>query len=106
MGLKDRWKQAGSHTKDIARSGWERARESWEDTEQMIRRRMRLFPKQMPPIASPELQDQSVLHPATALDRRVEDSERKAIVSLHGQDLSSEEEILGKAKKTTPRSAA
>ena len=105
MGLKDRWKQAESHTKDIARTGWERARESWGDTEQMIRRRMRLFPKQMPPIARPEFQDQSVLRPAGALDRRVEDAERKAIVSVHGQDLSSEEEILDKPKTGTGTAA-
>ena len=101
MSLYERWKQAESHTKNIARQGWDRARESWEDTEQMIRRRMRLFPKQMPPIARPEVQDQSVLRPGSALNRRIEDARRETVASVQGRALVSEDDIRDKTKKGT-----
>ena len=100
MSLYERWKQAESHTKSIARQGWDRARESWDDTEQMIRRRMRLFPKYMPPIARPEVQDQSVLRPASVLSRRLEDAQRQAAASVQGTALSNEDDILDHKKGT------
>ena len=94
MSLYDRWKQAESHTKSMAREGLQRARESWEDTEQMIRRRMRLFPKQMPPIARPEIQDQSVLRPAGMLSRRSD-------VAVVPPVTAAETQVLDTSKKGT-----
>jgi hypothetical protein len=100
VSLYERWKQAENHTKSIAREGLQRARDSWEDTEQMIRRRMRLFPKQTPPIARPEFQDQSVLRPGSALSRRIEDAERQAMASVKGTTPTRDDEVLDNKKGT------
>ena len=48
MGLMDPLRKAGEQGKAAARRGWEQARETWEDGERRLRRKMRLYPSMFP----------------------------------------------------------
>jgi len=56
-------------------------RETWEEVRSALRRRMRMFS----PLGNAARRREE--------QRRQEDAERKAIVSVEGRDLSSEDEI-------------
>ena len=45
MGLIDKLRQAQEHGRDAAHRGLERARDSWDDAERRLRRKMRLHPR-------------------------------------------------------------
>jgi hypothetical protein len=47
MGLMDALRRAEEQGRDTARRGLERAKDTWEDAERRLRRRMRVFPGSM-----------------------------------------------------------
>lgn len=79
--------------------------ESWDEVRSAMRRRMRLFAPLGRAAARPANSPLARKNADREQQRRREDAERKAIVSVHGEDLSSEDEI-GAARPERDESAA
>ncbi len=86
--------------------------ETWEEAERKLRRKMRMFPgltKSRHPEPMPLQQRDSQNRESQneerhAEQRRYEDARRKAIVSVYGRDLLSEDHIAGvPSAKSRPR---
>lgn len=87
MGLMDALRRAEEQSKDLSRRGMEAAREGIEDASRRVRRKMRIYPTDAGHNeATPD-----------ATEREMEDARRKAIVSVHGEDV--EEIDLSKREK-------
>jgi hypothetical protein len=90
MGLMDALRKAERKGKELARRGVnavEDKQASAEDAQRRARQKMRVYPERgaaNPPAPDP-------------LARELEDAQRKAIVSVHGEDLDEDE--LGKGRK-------
>lgn len=85
MGLMDALRKAEQKGKELARRGVEAVRETQEsadDLQRRVRQRMRVYPERnaaaKPPVAE-------------AGAREMEDARRKAIVSIHGEDVKEQE---------------
>ena len=97
MGLMERLRNAEQHGRTVARDALERAREMGEDAERRIRQRMRIYPRTSVAAAAGESpsevsqsQPAGVDIPASeAEDVRQLEAERKAIVSVNGDDVES-----------------
>jgi hypothetical protein len=79
----------------------ERAMGSLDDAERAIRRRMRIYPKSlaaMRVIDGARREPPAVSSTDPSDPRRFEDAQRRAIVSVHGRDLS--EEDMERQRKT------
>ncbi len=77
MGLMDALRRAEEQSKDLGRRGVEAAREGIEDASRRVRRKMRIYPATAgQKEATPD-----------ATEREMEDARRKAIVSVHGEDV-------------------
>ncbi len=61
MGLMEALRKAEQQGRGVAHRGFERARETWDDAERRIRRKMRIFPGSMqrqaisPPLSVPKV---------------------------------------------------
>ena len=91
MGLMDALRKAEQKGKELARRGVEAVRdthESADDLQRRVRQRMRVYPERnatsTPPVAD-------------AGAREMEDVQRNAIVSVHGEDVNVNES--GKDRK-------
>ncbi len=90
MGLMDALRKAEKKGKELARRGAQAVhdtRESADDVQRRVRQRMRVYPERNA-TANPQ---------AEAATREMEDAQRKAIISVHGEDV--EEKELGKDRK-------
>ncbi len=72
--------------------------ETWEDAERTMRRKMRIYPPLNPATIGARFPNHPLLrrrHEADqdAEDRRWQDARANAIISVHGKDISSEDEI-------------
>lgn len=107
-------KRTGNAGKEMLREGLQTALEKWDDAERALRRKMRVYPALAPATPAARFGDHPLLrrrerraHPRDdAEQRRYEDAERKAIVSIHGRDLSSEDEIEKARPEEKDRKAA
>jgi hypothetical protein len=99
MGLIDALRRAEEQGKHSALRGLDKARTGWTDAESAIRRKMRIHPRTSSPTAAPvsmagEHVEPTGYDPASQeefrREREYEDAERKAIVSVKAEDLSSE----------------
>ena len=81
MGLMDTLRKAEERGKQAARRGYEIAKDELVDAESLIRRKMRLHPK-------------SAMNAQFRKAREFEDAERKAIVSVQGEDLPPDEGLV------------
>jgi hypothetical protein len=91
MGLMDALRKAEKKGKELARRGVEAVhdgQESADDAQRRARQKMRVYPERNATANPPE---------ADAHAREMEDARRKAIVSVHGEDV--EEGELGKDQK-------
>jgi hypothetical protein len=80
----------------MLREGLQKVRDTFEDVERAIRRKMRVYPPLTPATAGPRPAPPAPRgREAGEEQRRYQDAERKAIVSLYGRDLNSEQEIAG-----------
>ncbi len=92
MGLMDALRKAEKKGKELARRGAQAVhdtRESADDVQRRVRQRMRVYPERNATARPPQTE------PAA---REMEDAQRKAIVSVHGEDVDEKE--LGKERKT------
>jgi hypothetical protein len=69
------------------RRGVERAREEWADVERRIRQRMRIYPQKQRAMAAAASVGQLNLEQDVP-DNPNSNSQRRPIVSVHGQDLN------------------
>jgi hypothetical protein len=67
--------------------------ETWEELRSALRRQMRIFSPSTRASARPAGETKPKNAAVGEEQRRREDAERKAIVSVQGRDLSSEDEI-------------
>ena len=91
MGLMDALRKAEKKGKELARRGVEAVREtpgSADDVQRRVRQKMRVYPERNATANPP---------PADATAREMEDAQRKAIVSVRGQDV--DENDLGNERK-------
>lgn len=91
MGLMDALRKAEQKGRELARRGVEAVREpveSADDAQRRARQRMRVYPERNATAKPPE---------ADATAREMEDARRKAIVSIHGEDVGETE--IGSNKK-------
>ena len=94
------WRKAlkgvGDWSKEKLREGLQSMLETWDEMERRLRRKMRVYPGTMTvPAQRLEYafaQRRESGEPG-AEQRRWEDARRKAIVSVNGRDLSSEDQI-------------
>jgi hypothetical protein len=82
MGIINALREAEEKSRQAARRGKERARATWDETERVLRRQMRVRPKKSAPENAGETPRKVSARDTT---------ERKPIVSLHGRDLSDKE---------------
>lgn len=88
MGLMDTLRKAERKGKELARRGVDAVRDprgSTEDAQSRVRQRMRVYP------------ERNTAAPPEPVAREMEDAERKAIVSVHGEDVDENE--LGNERK-------
>ena len=91
MGLMDTLRKAEKKGKDLARRGVDAVRDTHataDDAQRRVRQKMRVYPERNRSANPPQ---------ADATAREMEDAQRKAIVSVHGEDV--EEDDLGKGRK-------
>ncbi|HZQ91784.1 MAG TPA: hypothetical protein VFA60_08345 [Terriglobales bacterium] len=82
MGIMNALREAEEKSRQAARRGRERVRATWDETERVLRRKMRIRPKKSAPENAGEAQRNTSVRSTT---------ERKPIVSVHGRDLSEAE---------------
>ncbi len=80
MGLMDALRRAEQKGKDLARRSTNSAREGLDDAQRRVRQKMRMYPPSANRTAEPD-----------AKAREMEDAQRKAIVSVHGEDVAEDE---------------
>lgn len=83
MGLMDALRRAEQKGKELARRGANVVRDthdSAEDLQRRVRQKMRVYPER-----------NAAANPPDGAKREMEDAQRKAIVSVHGEDVDEKE---------------
>ncbi len=84
MGIMDALRRAEKRGKDLTQRGVNVAREGLDDAQRRVRQKMRVYPaRNGSPNANPPESD--------PIDREMEDAQRRAIVSVRGEDVKEDD---------------
>ena len=85
-------------SKEMVRATLQNMLETWEDAERRMRRKMRVYPPLTPASLGARYPNHPLLRRRLQTDqdaeeRRWQDARENAIISIHGKDISSDDEI-------------